>query len=309
MTVHLGLALFGLASLAAAPGTIHSPAAGDQVVVVITSGVPAYDEALEGFRKAAGGQGWFALDLRQKGSEQALNEALRSKGIKVAVGIGSEAAEAVMAQHPSVPVIAAAAMPHLLSNEPARGRVVSVIAAQAPLGAVLENVKRVFPSKSRLAMIRDPALPEAGADSMRAAAEAAGFVPRIVDCPGPAQLLELMQSLKDQVDLVLCLPDASLYNSATIKPLVLASLRYRLPLIGFSEGFVRAGAAIGVYQDFHDAGARAAELALKVLNGQPVPRVESLRNFRVAVNQNITRLLGLTYKHPAGAGDGFIIIR
>jgi putative ABC transport system substrate-binding protein len=125
----------------------------------------------------------------------------------------------------------------------------------------------------------------------------------------PAQLLESFQSLKGQVDLVLCFPDASLYNSATVKPFVLASLRYRLPLIGFSESFVRAGAVLGVYPDFQESGTRAAELAQKLLNGQPVPKIDNPRRFRVAVNQNITRLLGLSYSHPSRASEDFLVIR
>jgi ABC-type uncharacterized transport system substrate-binding protein len=200
-------------------------------------------------------------------------------------------------------------MPHLLSRDTVHSRALSVIPVQVPLPAILESIKRVFPARSRLAMIRNPALPEFGADAMRSAAEAAGFVPRIVDCAGPAQLLETLQLLRDRVDLVLCFPDAALYNSATIKPLVLASLRYRLPVIGFSESFVRAGAVAGVYLDFQDAGARAADLVRKVLNGQTVPRLEGSRKCRIAVNQNITRLLGLSYTPPAGSGENFLVIR
>jgi ABC-type uncharacterized transport system substrate-binding protein len=289
-------------------GAVHPPAPGDRVAIVTTSGVPAYDDVLEGLRQAVARQSTCVLDLREKGAEQVLADVLHLKTIRVIVGIGSEAVETVIAQHPSVPVIGAATTPHLLTREAAR-RVVSIIPVQVPLPAVLEKVKRVFPARSRLAVIRNPALPESGADVLKAAAETAGFAPKIVDCAGPGQLLDTLQSLKGQVDLVLCFPDASLYNSATIKPLVLASLRHRLPLIGFSESFVRAGATLGVYQDFTEAGVRAADLVVKVLNGQAVPRIESPRKCRVAVNQNITRLLGLSFNQPSGAGEDFVVIR
>jgi ABC-type uncharacterized transport system substrate-binding protein len=201
-------------------------------------------------------------------------------------------------------------MPYLLPKDTdARSRPVSLIPVQVPLATVLESLKRVFPAKSRLGMIRNTALPDAGPDTLKSTAEATGFAAKIVDCKGPAQLLQAFQSLKDQVDIVLCFPDATLYNSATIKPLVLASLRYRLPLAGFSESFVRAGAALAVYPDFHDVGTRSAELVQKVLNGQAVARVEHPRKFRIAVNQNITRLLGLSYSQPSGAAEDFLVIR
>ena len=132
----------------------------------------------------------YVLDLRQKDAEQILNEALRLKTIKVVVTIGSDAAESVLALHPAATVIATATMPQLFAREGGRGRPISVIPVQVPLPAVLEDVKRVFPGKVRLGMIRNPTLPDAGVDAMKAAAEAAGFAPKIVDCAGPGQLLE-----------------------------------------------------------------------------------------------------------------------
>jgi len=300
------LLLLGL--VAPIGGAVHPPEAGDQVIIVTSSGVAAYDEVLEGLRKGIGRQSVYVLDLKQRDAEQLLQEALRLKTIKVVVTIGSDAAEVVVGRQPAAPVIAAATMPHLFPND-ATHRPLAVIPVQTPLPALLENVKRVFPAKSRLGIIRNPTIADTGPEAMKMAAEASGFSLRIVDCPGPGQLLEALQSLKDLVDLVLCFPDASLYNSATVKPLVLASLRYRLPLVGFSESFARAGAVLGVYPDFGETGARAADLVLKVLNGQPIPRVEYVRNCKVAVNQNICRLLGLNYVQPPGAGQDFVVIR
>jgi putative ABC transport system substrate-binding protein len=310
MTIRWNLPLlFGLICQSLVCAGTHPPAAGEQVAIITTSGIPAYDEVLDGLRKGLGRQPAYVIDLRQKNGDHVLAESLRLGTIKVVVTIGSEAAETVVGQHPTAPVIAAATMAQLFSKDAARGRPVSVLPVQSTLPAVLEAVRRVFPGKLRLGMLRNPTLSDLGADALKTAAEAAGFSPRIVDCPGPGKLLESFQSLKDQSDFVLCFPDAALYNSATVKPLVLASLHHRLPLIGFSESFVRAGAVLAVYPDFRDLGARAADLAQKLLNGQSVVRMEYSRRSRVAINQNITRLLGVSYKQPSGASDDFIVIR
>src|SRR5205085_2708944 len=104
----------------------------------------------------------YVIDLRQKNGAQILNDALRLKTLKLVVTIGSEAAETVLAQHPAAAVIATATMPHVIAGE---GRnPLSVLPVPAPLAVLLENVKRVFPAKSRLGMIRNPALPDSAAD-------------------------------------------------------------------------------------------------------------------------------------------------
>ena len=300
------LLLAGLCCLRPGGAVNQPPAPADQVLIVTSSGIAPYEEVLEGIRKA-GGRPPYVLDLRQSNAASMLSEAPRFKNIRVVVAIGAEAVEALSAERGSAPVIAAAVTPHLLPKDAAR-RPASMVQVQVPLGTLLESIKTVFPEKHRLAFIRSPNLPEPAA-AMLKAAESAGFSAKIIECAGPTQLLRALQSLQDQADLVLCFPDAALYNSATIKPLILASLRYHLPLVGFSESFVRAGAVMGVYPDFHEIGSQSAELIQKILNGQAVSRSEAPRKFRIAVNQNITRLLGLAYAQPRGGSEDFLVIR
>ena len=97
-----------------------------------------------------------------------------------------------------------------------------------------------------------------------------------------------------------CLPDGALYNSTTVKPLILASLDNRLPLIGFSESFAKAGAAIGIYADFRDVGVQAGEAARQLLEGQNVRQSEGPRRLKVVVNASVLRLFGLRYAASAG---------
>ncbi len=302
MILRAGCALFLVAGWLPA-------AAADEVVVLTTAGIAAYDEVLDGVRKSVGAQASVRIiDLRQKDAAQTIADSLHAKTTRVVVTIGSEAAEAAMAQPAAAPLIATTIMPNLVETG-GRGRTITTVPVDVPMNALLENVKRVFPGKSRLGIIRNATFANPSAETLKASAEAAGFKICLAECSGPAQLLQTFLSLKDHADLVVCFPDGALYNSATVKPLVLASLRYRLPLVAFSESFTRAGAALSIYPDFREVGSLTGELILKTLNGPPQARIEHPRKFKLAVNQNITRLLGISYKEPAGLGDDFLVIR
>ena len=87
-----------------------------------------------------------------------------------------------------------------------------------------------------------------------------------------------------------------------IPPLVMASLEYRLPIVGFSPAFVHAGAAVGVYADYRAVGRQTAELALRAQHHEfrGEGSEESPSKVRVAVNQRIARLLGLDFHLDAG---------
>jgi hypothetical protein len=94
---------------------------------------------------------------------------------------------------------------------------------------------------------------------------------RVVECGEPAELLAALASFKGEVDFVWCLPDGSLYNSATEKPI---------------------------------SGRRSSrEARISGLMGQAVRSPGGPRRLRVVVNQSVLRLMGLRYVSPA-PGDG-----
>ncbi len=69
--------------------------------------------------------------------------------------------------------------------------------------------------------------------------------------------------LKKDVDLVWTTADPSVYNSSTIKALLIESIRKRVPVFGFSHSLVRAGATFGIGIDPGEQGAQAAVLAIR----------------------------------------------
>ncbi|MGB5397717.1 MAG: ABC transporter substrate binding protein, partial [Gammaproteobacteria bacterium] len=48
-------------------------------------------------------------------------------------------------------------------------------------------------------------------------------------------------------DILLALPDNIIYNRHSVKNILLSAYRHRIPVIGFSDNFVRAGALASVY--------------------------------------------------------------
>ncbi len=66
--------------------------------------------------------------------------------------------------------------------------------------------------------------------------------------------------LKQDVDLVWTTPDPAVYNSTTVKALLMECLKQRVPVFGFSHSLVRAGSAFGVGIDPKAQGTRIAKM-------------------------------------------------
>jgi putative ABC transport system substrate-binding protein len=227
------------------------------VLVVASVEVEAHRWAIEGIQEALGKPGAEIriVDAGRARSEHAAGGRLAVQGVRVIIAVGSEAVQVVEAEQPEVPVISTMILRRQPRTDTPAWNVAATIPLDVSLPSLLTRLKLVFPGKTRLGIIHNPASGGASTAQMQARAQQLGFTVRVAECGEAGQLLAALASFKGQVDFVWCLPDGSLYNSATIKPLILASLEERLPLIGFSESFARAGAAVGVYPDFRDIGA------------------------------------------------------
>ncbi len=280
---------------------VPAPGAGNSncdLSVVFRSGAGAYDEALSGIRESLGGSPCRVqyLDLAAADAQRALPAALQvPPKLVIAVGIG--AWQQVAAAKPASSLLASLVLPSdLKPDDPHRA---GAVFADVPLRSTIEILRELFPKASRVTLIHHSGWPAPDA-GLAAYARQMGLDLRVAECTGPEKLLSVFSSLKGRTDLVIAEPDAELYNSATIKPLVLASIEHRLPLVGFSAGFVRAGALVGVYPDFHELGRQTGELASELLAGKPERAGESVRKMTVAVNPRLERLLGIEAARRAG---------
>lgn len=106
-------------------------------------------------------------------------------------------------------------------------------------------------------------------------------------------LYPALQSLLPDVDVLLALPDPMVFNSQTAGSILTAAYRRQVPLAGFSPAYVKAGALLALYSTPAQVGRRGGELLRQALAGRPLPTSQSPREFKVEVNQNVARSLGL----------------
>ncbi|HEV8039408.1 MAG TPA: ABC transporter substrate binding protein [Bryobacteraceae bacterium] len=277
----------------------HAIGQSERVTVVYTSEAGAYTEALEGMRPALSKATLTTVDLRLPNAEAELGRALGDASNPVVITVGKEALERVRASKTTAPLVAAM----IMRAEAERvGKIGAAIHLDIPVSDVLAALKSMFPDKTRVAVIRNPAQPGQVDSAVVARGRQQGFTVTVVDSADPQELLRAVRSLNGKVDFIVCLPDSRLYNSATVKPLILASLESHLLIVGFSSNFVRSGAGVGIYPDFRDIGAQAGEAAEKQMAGQPVPAEQGPRRLVLAVNQRVIHLLGLEYR-PRREGE------
>jgi putative ABC transport system substrate-binding protein len=101
-----------------------------------------------------------------------------------------------------------------------------------------------------------------------------------------------------QIDVVWTVADTQVYDGATARAVLLAGLRKRVPVFGFSPQVVRAGALIGVGVHATDQGQACGDLVVRMDRGETKPPQGGGLLIdprpRTAVNVAIAKRLGIT---------------
>jgi ABC-type uncharacterized transport system substrate-binding protein len=96
-------------------------------------------------------------------------------------------------------------------------------------------------------------------------------------------------------DLLLALPDRTIYNSRTVKNILLTSYRIRKPVIAFSKNFVNAGAIAAIHSDTQQISQSASALVRQYFTNKHVfnKKINYPEDFDISFNRQVFKALGL----------------
>ncbi len=239
-----------------------------QLLVVSSSNAPSYQQALTGIRTGADG---LALEtqLLTAENQETLMRAIRVSGRDTAlITLGARASDFALRAAPTMPVVncmvrsadAARALPNA-----------QVVPMDIPAEAHIEWLRQLLPAARRIGILFDPVINARRVEGLAAALAQAGYAPELVPVPSPNALPQALVRLANAADVVLALPDSTVYTQSTSKPLLLFSFRHSIPLIGPGEAWVKSGALYAVEWDYQELGGYCAALAARMLAGPKAP--------------------------------------
>ncbi len=109
-------------------------------------------------------------------------------------------------------------------------------------------------------------------------------------------MAEALQDVLTHSDVLLALPDSNIYNSNTLRNILFSTYRAGVPLIGFSAGYVNAGALAAVHTTPAQYAEQAAIMIKQYARSGTLPTAQYPHDFEVSVNKQVARSLGLVLK-------------
>lgn len=157
-------------------------------------------------------------------------------------------------------------------------------------------MRQAFPEIRRIGVLYDPNHNRIIIEEAKRAAAASGFNLHVFPVDTIKEIPFAFEKLEKNTDLLWTLYDQTVYSPESARYVLMQSLQKRIPVVGFSPHFAKAGALLALYGDYHDMGQQAALQALAVRNGEEnVARLSRPRTVRIAVNDKVGRFLGLSF--------------
>ena len=133
--------------------------------------------------------------------------------------------------------------------------------------AQLEWHKQLLPHARRVGVLYDPAHSSDWVQEAKAVAQTLGLEIVAIPVATAKELPPALKAIGRRADSILGIADSTVYSSKTAKAILLFSFRNRIPFIGVSGAWVKAGALSGLEADYPKLGHQCAALALEILGG------------------------------------------
>ncbi|MET0051640.1 MAG: ABC transporter substrate binding protein [Candidatus Thiodiazotropha sp.] len=106
-----------------------------------------------------------------------------------------------------------------------------------------------------------------------------------------------LSRILDDIDIFLALPDSNIHNKTTVSYILLSTYRKRIPLIGFSSAYVKAGALAAVYSSPQDIADQVRDNVVDYFKDKRLPKFQQMdAYFSVLFNTDVARSLGFPIK-------------
>lgn len=261
-----------------------------RIVSVQSISIPPYEEAINGFSDVCS----LPMDrlLLSENRSVSVSEQVRRMAPELILAVGLDALNA-LSEIDDIPIVYVM----LLCPEcdvAAQGNVTGVNMTPS-VGGQLTKIKQILPDIQDVGVVFDPT--QTGGFVQDACDTATGIGLNLHAAPVektrdvPARLL----TFQDQVQMVWMIPDVTVITQQTVEYFLLFSMENKIPLIAFSEKYVRMGAVMAFGLDPEDMGRQAGMMANTILDGKSpgqVP-VQDARSVSVIVSKSLAKKFGV----------------
>jgi putative ABC transport system substrate-binding protein len=233
-------------------------------------------------------------NLREKDAAT-ISGLVQAQQPSLVVALGSDAVALVKSGLSSIPCVYSM----VTNNQGFDSASVTGVSIDVPANLRIGYLKSVLPASKRIGVLYSPAK-TATYNEIADAGKAAGLTVIGRSVSTEAEFTPALQVLMGgAADCLLMIIDSKVYFGQTVKVMLLESLKNKVPVVGISGMFTKAGALMSVDCDYRDVGRQAGELAGRVIGGESPGSIKSQRPRKARYSLNLVTANSMGVSLPA----------
>jgi len=268
---------------------------GAEIALLISQNLPSYREAIEGIKKIYRGDlREFDLKADPQTSERAVM-ALKRDPPDLILAIGLWATRVAKENFKKIPIIFS------MVFDPERfsifGENITGVTLEVSVSEIFSQIRDLFPEVKKIGVLYNPKKTGRRIEQAERAVRALDVSLISVPVHSEKDVPEGLRTLQPKIDLLWLVPDSTVITPESVDFLLLTSFENNIPIVSFSDGFVRRGGAASFSADYHAVGEQAAKLALSVLQGEDPARlaIRPAEKIRLSFNLRIVKKMGIRF--------------
>lgn len=247
---------------------IASPVFATDVIILKSSDIAAYNQAITGFKAAIPpGTNLSEYDLQgdlEKGRK--LARKIRASDPALVFAVGLKAAKAAQLEIVDIPVV------YSMVLDPAKyglnAQNMTGVLLEVPAERQLAMIRNLLPQLKHIGTLYDPAKTSTLIDEARRLLKPSGTDLVPMQISSEREVPGSLRALLPSIDALWLVPDSTVLTDESLRFILNTALEGRVPVIGFSREFARSGALLCLSVNYADIGRQAGQLTRKLLDGQ-----------------------------------------
>ena len=264
---------------------------GQDIVVVQSLRIAPYEKAIEGAESVCGTRLQRLVMSEFKGDE--FERELNRISPRLILAVGANALAKVR-QVEKIPVVYMMVLNPMASFSDGEQNITGVSMNISQEKQLTELIK-LMPDAKNIGVIFDP--DRTGFFVSRALKTAENLGVKLIthEVKNSKDVIAGIMDMKSRVDIFWMLPDLTVITPETLKFLFLFSLENKIPVMTFSENYLKMGALISMNIDAFDMGRQAGEMVNQILSGKKVKSIRQVgaRKADIIINKKIAKKMGV----------------
>lgn len=257
--------------------------------MVLSDDTPLYQNFAASLKQDSGAR--FQMDVVPRVEDFSSNTP--APDLIVTVGAKAASRVAPRTQIPMLATLIPQSQYAELSRQRPRGSATSAIFLNQPIERQIDLLQTALPESKKVGLLQSPEI-KLDIDEVRSILARRGMTLIARSSSSSDTLHKDLEFVLGRSDVLLVIPDSGIYNSNTIRNILLQSYRQDVPLVGYSQALVKSGALCAAYSSPEQMATQASAMVSQFFKYGTLPIPQPPQFFSIAINSDVAKSMGIS---------------